>query len=531
MNRTYYILIFVMTLLVFNVADAKKKKYPNGDYYEGKWKKGTPNGIGTMNYANGDVYSGNWAFGLKEGQGTMTYANNNSYKEYIGEWKEDKPNGKGKMTFSNNSIYNGDWVLGQMEGFGTMEYTNDSKFKEYTGNWKSSKPNGTGKMIFLDNSVYDGSWIYGQMRGQGKLTYKNGDMFLGTFNATGRVGKLTEANGNWYNGEWNNDKFVKGTCYFDKGKDNKYEGEIINGNYYNGKGVIRLDGNYYDGTWTNGKFVGDCELTGTGNRPKFIGSVNEYGIMYGTAFYGDSIIYKGTLDPNFIPSDLGKLSILKNDSVIGEVDGIWSNGILTKLNEGFFIVGPKSYALKIENNQLMMENEFYTISKHYNKLPDALKKLYIDYDYIISNGLTEQNELFKKKYNGKAFICVTRLDKYEPDLALFLDISSIDVYAIIGMENGHRLVESTIAMVNTNRLKYHDRGYLLQQYGIAKKFIKVNRYDYRIKNGYLVFNNKKYKFINNSTSLYNEKNGLTLKIVSLKEAEQYMNDYLKKITN
>lgn len=113
---------------------------------------------------------------------------------------------------------------------------------------------------------------------------------------------------------------------------------------------------------------------------------------------------------------------------------------------------------------------------------------------------------------------------------MFLDISSIDVYVIIGMENGYQLVESTVAMVNTDRLKYSNRGYLIQQYDVAKKYLKVNRYDYRINNGYIQFNSKKYKLINNSSALYNETNGITLKMTSLKEAEQSMNNYLKRLT-
>ncbi|WP_302024591.1 hypothetical protein [uncultured Prevotella sp.] len=553
MNRIYCILIIAMTLLVFNVADAKKKKYPNGDYYEGKWKKGMPNGLGTMTYANGDVYYGNWYFGLKEGQGTMTYANDSTYKEYIGEWKEDKPDGKGRMTFSNNNIYDGDWVLGQMEGQGTMTYADDNPYKEYVGEWKGDKPDGKGKMTFKNNneydgdwvlgqmegqgkmilsdsSVYDGSWINGQMEGQGTMTYKNGDVFLGIFNATGRIGKLTEINGNWYDGEWKGDKFYNGKCYFNKGEDTQFEGEIKNGKCYNGKGVLKGSGNSYDGTWTNGKFVGECELKGHYFLPKFVGSINENGNMYGTAYYGDSMVYKGTLSSRFTPYDTGKLSILKNNSVVGEIDGVWENGVLSKLNSGVFTVGQQSFNLRMENDKLIIEDEYYTISKHYDKLPGALKKLYTDYDYIVSNGLTEQNKLFKEKFKGKAFVCITRLNKLEPELAMFLDISSIDVYVIIGMENGYQLVESTVAMVNTDRLKYSNRGYLIQQYDVAKKYLKVNRYDYRINNGYIQFNSKKYKLINNSSALYNETNGITLKMTSLKEAEQSMNNYLKRLT-
>lgn len=68
MNKLSYVLLMIVALFVVNSTEAKKKKYPNGDYYEGKWKKKSPHGFGTMTYANGDVYSGNWVYGSREGK-------------------------------------------------------------------------------------------------------------------------------------------------------------------------------------------------------------------------------------------------------------------------------------------------------------------------------------------------------------------------------------------------------------------------------------------------------------------------------
>ena len=46
MKKILFLLPLILALLVSGTVEAKKKKYPNEDYYEGKWKKGNPNGIG-----------------------------------------------------------------------------------------------------------------------------------------------------------------------------------------------------------------------------------------------------------------------------------------------------------------------------------------------------------------------------------------------------------------------------------------------------------------------------------------------------
>ena len=94
MQKILFLLPLILALLVSGTVEAKKKKYPNGDYYEGEWKKGQPDGFGKMIYANGNVYEGNWENGL--------------------------PNGEGKMTYKGGGIYEGNWYLGIISGHGKM---------------------------------------------------------------------------------------------------------------------------------------------------------------------------------------------------------------------------------------------------------------------------------------------------------------------------------------------------------------------------------------------------------------------------
>lgn len=165
MQKILFLLPLILALLVSGTVEAKKKKYPNGDYYEGEWKKGQPDGFGKMIYANGNVYEGNWENGL--------------------------PNGEGKMTYKGGGIYEGNWYLGIISGHGKMTYKSGSV---YQGMWESGKRWREGKMIYSTGSTYDGHWEADIRKGLGELY----------------------SNGNSYSGHWNGDKFVGTGVLFKK---------------------------------------------------------------------------------------------------------------------------------------------------------------------------------------------------------------------------------------------------------------------------------------------------------------------------
>lgn len=205
MKKILFLLPLILALLVSGTVEAKKKKYPNGDYYEGEWKKGTPNGKGKMIYANGDIYVGQWIFGEIEGQGSMTYKNGNYYE---GEWKKGEYYGKGLLK-SNGVTYKGIWnseyFKGKCETYiisagifiyfdgcianntqimdGTIRYKFDNGtiryFATYTGKAKNFQEMGKGEMVFDKyNTKISGEWNNGILvKGDGTLesnsqTYK-----------------------------------------------------------------------------------------------------------------------------------------------------------------------------------------------------------------------------------------------------------------------------------------------------------------------------------------------------------------------
>lgn len=51
-----------------------KGRFSNGDMYEGQWKNGKPDGIGTMTYMLGGSYEGEWKNGKRDGKGVMRFA-------------------------------------------------------------------------------------------------------------------------------------------------------------------------------------------------------------------------------------------------------------------------------------------------------------------------------------------------------------------------------------------------------------------------------------------------------------------------
>lgn len=158
--------MLMLSLLVLTTnVEAKKKKYPNGDVYVGKWKKGAPEGQGKLTRANGEWCEGIWHVGyLTEGDYHMTDGT-----VYKGTWTLSMTYFKGTMTSASSDVYTGE------------------------GYWeKWSEGTGEGTITYATGAVYKGSW---------KKFKKNGR------------GTYTDVSANHYKGEWKNDSFAKGTCH------------------------------------------------------------------------------------------------------------------------------------------------------------------------------------------------------------------------------------------------------------------------------------------------------------------------------
>lgn len=218
MYRILFLLPLFFALLIPNTVDAKKKKYPNGDYYEGEWKKGKPNGMGKMTYADGRIYEGNWKEGKYYDEGKMFYANGDIYE---GFWENGKANGYGVMKYSNGGIYDGMWVDDMKMGRGKLEGANGERIE---GEWKEDKlykGKGNG---YMDSNFYDGEWINGAFQGKCKLKFSNTTEGEQTFDGTIDENGIMEGTVKWandiatYKGSLKNNKREGyGTLSFSKG--------------------------------------------------------------------------------------------------------------------------------------------------------------------------------------------------------------------------------------------------------------------------------------------------------------------------
>ncbi|MDR2778075.1 MAG: hypothetical protein LBB13_01025 [Rickettsiales bacterium] len=239
---------------------SKKQKlltiYPDNNIYEGTFKKGMKDGRGKMFYANGDFFEGDWKNDVISGKGTYIWKNGEYYK---GSLKNGARDGKGKMFYSNDEIYD--------------------------GNWKYDVRSGKGRTIAKDGSVHSDLWHDGEIKkiktqkpdseisnyGEEhrrnvevvRREFANGDIYEGEFNDDGKregIGKCFYSDGDVYEGEWLNDrKDGKGKQIYANG--DIYEGEWENDDMC-GKGrYMWVDGEIYEGFWRDGvrEGVGTCK--------------------------------------------------------------------------------------------------------------------------------------------------------------------------------------------------------------------------------------------------------------------------------
>lgn len=253
MKQFFYLLPLICVLLVVGPIEAKKKKYPNGDFYEGEWKKGAPHGIGIMKYANGSVYEGNWELGKRNGQGTMKYANGDVY---IGNWLLEDRNGHGVMKYRNGYTYDGNWILDERSGQGKMKYLDGSI---YNGMWENNEINGVGRWDYPHDKYEEGLWKEGiLMSGQADVNlYHDGKYHLKEY-FTGIV-----RNGDYYEGKiygYYKNAYYEATLKNGKVHDGIYRKEtelgLVNATYSNGI-QINAEIKAKDGWLFKGQIVND----------------------------------------------------------------------------------------------------------------------------------------------------------------------------------------------------------------------------------------------------------------------------------
>ncbi|CAI2371568.1 unnamed protein product [Moneuplotes crassus] len=222
----------------------KKYTYKSGAVYEGEWKGGFRDGIGTQKWPDGAIYEGSWRFNKAEGKGKFTHVDGDIYE---GDWVDNKANGFGVYNHNNGATYHGYWKNDLQDGQGSERWTDNS---EYEGEYQKGKKHGYGVYKWNDGSIFEGQWFMNKICGVGIYSWLDGRKYRGEWidNNMGGFGFYLWKDGRKFYGQYKNDK-------------------------KHGYGIYKwADGRTYQGSWAFGKQHGLGRYTMPG------AGVDKYGI-------------------------------------------------------------------------------------------------------------------------------------------------------------------------------------------------------------------------------------------------------------
>jgi hypothetical protein len=249
-------------------------EYENGDKYNGECYFTEYNGRyelhgkGIMTYSNGYTYDGFWRHGKRNNIGSLTYngitiryMNNIQQIWKSNTYRETINTGFGKYIDNNKIFYEGEFENGLRNGFGTMHYWNGNI---YIGMWKNGLRHGKGIMVYANNDIYDGEWINNTKSGYGKQIYCTHNIYIGNWynNMRHGEGEYIDVDHCMHikkTGKWNNNSFEYGKITFPNLPGITYIGEGLNDFSENvGQGTINWFGDIYKGKIYSNEFYSDA---------------------------------------------------------------------------------------------------------------------------------------------------------------------------------------------------------------------------------------------------------------------------------
>jgi hypothetical protein len=244
----------------------------NGQVYKGQVANGQRHGTGRNVWPNGQVYSGSWHMNSRHGRGTHRWPDGRTVTgmwhqghlhggrcffqwpdgaTYDGDCWQGQKHGRGVHTWADGRIYGGTYQQGREHGFGSL--TEADGICKYRGQFENGGRHGYGLQIWK-HKTYDGQWRDNAVNGNGKLSWNTGASYVGQFD-NGKYhgeGTFQDANGGRYTGSWKRgEKWGFGQQSWPNGK--SYQGHFVRGKRHGYGRLNYKDQSIYVGTWKNGQ--------------------------------------------------------------------------------------------------------------------------------------------------------------------------------------------------------------------------------------------------------------------------------------
>lgn len=405
--------------------DKKNQKRTVGEFIKGKIE-------GIAQTTNNEAgFLGEHSQGQKFGWGA--YINKNSPNEILaGVYNGDKIQGYGKViNFDKNSIIKGFFLNGKLEGLGYIKEEDE----EFLGNFSQNKKKGIGLFHYQDSVFKIGNWNKYCIKGFGIELLANGDTYEGEFNQNlksgiGRhyqkeediiyTGEITDGKKNGFGrveskilicvGDWEND-VLNGWGFISESADMSYFGTWKEG-VKDGIGIEKGSGYSYRGYFNNG-------------NPHGLGYVSMKGRPEKLAIFdqGKLVRFKSSPDAKF----LARLDQLDSDSYtkkskkkLIEIDNYIENS-LKNLNRSL-----EKQEVDLYHQEKSSGEHFNRIFENYSQTIQKLKDEYQKLRLIINETYKQniQNFGLDQLEDGEELQLLTELDKNYQNLSEFSEMES-----------------------------------------------------------------------------------------------------------
>ncbi|MEM8974197.1 MAG: peptidoglycan-binding protein [Pseudomonadota bacterium] len=116
-----------------------------GISFDGEYRNGRANGLGTITYSNGDRFAGHFENGKRHGEGVFAWVGGTYYK---GQFENGLRHGLGLVVFPKGDRYEGQWQHGKPHGAGTFT-TSDGVAEKREWRNGCSMLNGSLRWLFV----------------------------------------------------------------------------------------------------------------------------------------------------------------------------------------------------------------------------------------------------------------------------------------------------------------------------------------------------------------------------------------------